>query len=125
MSGDDRRGDLLHEGRGSRGNDRREIKLACDARRHDYLVQVLERGVNRFVVLLHDCVAAIAVALLDRVFDLLNRFIARQHTAYGEEARLHDRVDSHAHTGLSCNIVAVDHVKLQLLADDCFLYRAR
>ena len=46
---------------------------------------------------------------------------AGQDAADGEEGGLHDRVHAAAHAGLFSNIVAVDHVELQLLFDDVCL----
>ncbi len=88
-------------------------------------MQVFQRGIDRREVLLHDGFAALAVGLLDRVLDLLDRFVLGQHAADGEEARLHDGVDTAAHAGRFGHFVAVDHEELQLLLDDVFLHVAR
>ena len=65
---------------------------------------------------LHNCFAALAVGLLDRLLDLRDGFFARQHAADGKEAGLHDGVDARAHPGFARDRVAVDHIELDLLA---------
>ena len=48
-----------------------------------------------------------------------------KNAADREEACLHDRVDAVAHSCIAGNVVAVDHVELQLLLDDLGLRLAR
>ena len=88
-----------------------------------HLVQVSQRSIDCVEVLLHDRFAALAVGLLDGLLDLLDGLFARQHSADGEEAGLHDGVDARAHTGFARHRVSIDHVELDLLADDLFLRR--
>ena len=85
------------------------------------LFQVRQRMIHGGKVLLHHRLAALAVGLLDRLLDLLDRLLARQHAADGEEAGLHDGVDARAHAGLARHLVAVDHVELDLLAQHLLL----
>ena len=80
-----------------------------------HFVQVVERGIHRGVVLLHDRFAALAVGLLDGVLDGGDGLFARQHAGDGEEAGLHDGVDAAAHAGDLGHLVAIDDVELQLL----------
>jgi len=88
------------------------------------LVEVAEGRIHGGEILLHHAFAALAVSLLDGVLDGLDGFLARQHSADGEEARLHDGVDATAHAGLLGHIVTVDDVELQLLVDDLLLHQA-
>ena len=85
---------------------------------HRNLMQMCERGIDRREVLSHDRLAAFAVSLPDRLLDLCNRFIARQHTADREEAGLHDRVDAIAKLILFGNRIRIDRIDLDLLVDD-------
>ena len=50
---------------------------------------------------------------------------ARQDTADGKEAGLHDGVDAPAHAGLLGHFVGIDHVEAQFLVDDVRLHFAR
>ena len=88
-------------------------------------MQVAQGRIHRGVVFLHHALTALAVSLLDSVLDGGNGFLARQHSADGEETRLHDGVDAAAHAGLLGHIVTVDDVKLELLVDDLLLHQAR
>jgi len=87
-------------------------------------VEVAQGGVHGGEVLLHDAGAALAVGLLDGVLDGFDGFLARQHTADGEETGLHDGVDAATHAGFLGHLVTVDDVKLQLLVDDLLLNQA-
>ncbi len=80
------------------------------------LFQVRDGGVDGGEVLGHNRFTTLAVGLLDGLLDLLDGFVARQHAADGEEAGLHDGVDARAHAGFAANLVAVDHIELDLLA---------
>ena len=107
-------------------HDRRPARaraVACAG--HLHLVQVGQRLVDRGEVPLDDLLALLAVGLLDRLLDLGDGLLARQHAGDGEEAGLHDRVDAPAHAGVLGDLVGVDHVELQLLVDDLLLHLAR
>ena len=77
----------------------RMSKVLLTSRRNLDLVQMIERSVHGGEVLLHHGFAAPAVGLLDGVLDGGDGFLARQHSADGEEAGLHDGVDAAAHAG--------------------------
>src|SRR5574341_192752 len=102
--------------------DRRPARqLRGDLPRDLDLEQVLDGRVHRIEILLDDGLAALAVSLLDGVFDLGDGLLARQDAADGEEGGLHDGVDASAHAGLLGDIVTVDDVELELLLDDLSL----
>ena len=67
-----------------------------------------QRRIDGREVLAHDRLAALAIGLSDRLFDFHDRFIARQHAADREKARLHDRVDAIAELILLSNRIGVD-----------------
>lgn len=96
-----------------------------DLRGHVDAVEVREGVVDRLVVLAHDGLAALAVGLFYRMLDGGDGFLAREHAADREEARLHHGVDAAAHARLRANLVAVDDVEAELLLDDVFLHDAR
>ena len=100
-------------------------RVAVDRRRHPDLVHVGERLVHGGVVLLDDLGALPGVGLLDRLLDLGDGLVGRQHAGDGEEAGLHDGVDAPAHAGLPGHVHRVDHVELQLLLDQVLLDLAR
>src|SRR5215831_8663314 len=80
-----------------------------------------ERGIHSSVVLLDHGFPAFSVGLPDRGFDLTDGFLAREYTADGEEAGLHDRVDPPDHAGIFRYLVSIDAIESQLLPDDLFL----
>ena len=84
-------------------------------------VQAFERRVDRGEVLLDDGLPLGLVGFLDRLLDLADRLVPRQHAGQREEARLHDRVDAALQAHLARHRGGVDHVHLQLLLDDLFL----
>ncbi len=123
--GDHGRRDLLDE-RGRLGrHGRPDVERARHLVRHLDLVQILQRLVYRRKVLFHHRFAALAVGLFDGMLDLGDGFVARQHSADGKKARLHDRVDAPAHAGLLGDLVSVNHVESEFLVNDLFLHRAR
>ena len=67
-----------------------------------------QRRIDGREVLADDRLAALAVGFSDRLFDFHDRFIARQHAADREKARLHDRVDAIAELILLSNRIGVD-----------------
>ena len=107
------------------GHSRTALDLAGDFGWHFHLVQVRQGLVHSFVVLVDHAFAALAIGLLDGVFDLRDRFFTWQHTGYGKKAGLHDGVDAVAHAGLFSHIIGVDGVELQLLFYDGGLRFAR
>jgi hypothetical protein len=90
--------------------------VAGDLAGHLDLVQVGQGCVHRGVVQLDDLFALHAVGLLDRLLDLGDGLVARQHAGDREEAGLHDGVDAPAHPGVAGHAVGVDHVDLELLS---------
>ena len=117
--------DPLHEfGRLGR-NDRRRLACRGRLRRQLDLMQILEREVDCGPVAAHHFVTFLCVALLDRLLDLGDRFLARQDSGEGEEAGLHDGVDAATHAGLDGHARAVDDVELHLLLDHLLLRVAR
>ena len=100
-------------------------KPAADFRRNFDLVQMIERSIHGGKVLLHHGFAAPAIGLLNGVLDGGNGFLARQHSADGEEAGLHHGVDAAAHAGVFRHLDGVDHEEAQLLLDDLPLGGAR
>ena len=73
------------------------------------------------IILLHNRFAALAIRFVNRLFDLRNCFLARQDAADSEEASLHDGVDARAHPRIARHPVPVDHIELDLLAQNLFL----
>src|SRR4029077_11501756 len=108
-------------GGGDRGT---QIEERGDLGRDFDFLQMAERGINRGIVLLYDGLAALAVGLLDGVFDGGDGFVARQDAGDGEEAGLHDGVDAAAHACELGYFVAVDDVEIQLFGDDLVLHQA-
>ena len=98
-----------------------QVEARTKPRRAARLFQDAPALIHGGKVLLHHRFAALAVGLLDGLLDLLDRFVARQHAADGEEAGLHDGVDARAHAGFARHLVAVDHVELDLLAQHLLL----
>jgi hypothetical protein len=82
-------------------------------------------GVHGFDVHGDNLFALLAVAFLDRILDVRDGFVSRQHAGEREKADLHDRVDASAHAALPGNFETIDHVKLQLLRDELPLHRLR
>ncbi len=123
--GDHRAQDLAHEGRCVCRDRGQPFDVAANGRGHLDFVQVFQGVIDRGQVHLDDRFTFAAVGLADRLLDLLDRLIARQHAGDGEEADLHDRVDAAAHPGVARHSVGVDHVEFQLFVDDLLLDRAR
>src|SRR5712691_11459103 len=73
-----------------------------------HLIQMCQRRIDGREVLADDRLAALAVGFSDRLFDFHDRFIARQHAADREKARLHDRVDAIAELIVFSNRVGVN-----------------
>ena len=125
VAGDDRSEHVLHKlGRGFR-NRAAHIEPAGDGVGNRHLVHMVERRVHGGVVLPNHRFAALAVSLVNRLLDLRDRFLARQDAGDREEAGLHDRVDALAHAGVLGDLVAVDHIELQLFLDDLLLHFSR
>jgi hypothetical protein len=77
-------------------------------------VQVGDRRIDGRIVPLHNGLAPLAVGLVDRLLDVIDRFVLGQYVGQGEEAGLHDRVDASAHPGFASDGQRIDHVELQL-----------
>jgi hypothetical protein len=84
-----------------------------------------ERGIYGREVLPNNRFPSFAVALADELFDLLERFFARQHAAQREETRLHNRIDAIAELRLPRHASRVDNEYFQPLIDDRLLNRTR
>ena len=82
---------------------------------------MIKRPVDRGKILRHHRFASLAVCLLNGFLDSGDRFLARQHTAQGEEASLHHRVNATAHTGLTGDLHRVNDEESKLLFNDLFL----
>jgi hypothetical protein len=80
-----------------------------------------QRMIHSGKVLGHNSLTTLAISLLNGLLDLRDGFVARQDAANGEEAGLHDGVDARAHSGFASHLVAVDHIKLNLLAQHLLL----
>src|SRR5690242_7753613 len=78
-----------------------------------------ERLIDRLEVPLHHRLAALAIGLLDALFNGLNRLVTRQHATDREEAGLHNRVDTPAHAGLTRDTVRVNDIEPQALLKNC------
>ena len=124
LAGQHHRGHLLHEVGRLRRHERRPRARRGGRGRHRNLVQVRQRLVHHLAVPAHDLGPALAVGLLNRLLDLLDRFVARQDAGDREEARLHDGVDARAHAGALRQLVGVDGEEADLLLDDLLLHLA-
>ena len=101
------------------------VRVALTAAGTRDLVQVGERLVHHLEVAAHHLGAALAVGLLDRLLDLRDRLLARQHAGDGEEAGLHDGVDAPAHARPLGQLEGVDGEEADLLLDHLLLHLAR
>ena len=115
------RGDGADELRGVRGHRRRQLARRRHAVGHLDLVEALQRPVDRRPVLLDHLRAALSVRLLDRLFDLGDRLVARQHAGDREEAGLEDDVDATGQAHLARDPGGVDGVDLDVLGEDLLL----
>ncbi len=86
-----------------------------------HLIQMLQGLIDRLNVHLHDLFALLTVGLADGLLNLLDRFLAGQHTRYGKETNLHHRVDPAAHASLFGHLVGIDHIEPDLLLDHLIL----
>ena len=96
-----------------------EVGVRCGRNRN--LFEIRQGRIDSREVLRHDCFAALAVGLLDRLLDLLDRLILGQHARDGKEAGLHDGVHARTHAGVASHLAAVDDVEGNLLLDDLVL----
>ena len=74
------------------GTSGRSRPSCCRRGRDTHLVQLRQRIVDGLEIPLHDLLALAAVGLPDRLLDLRDRLVARQHARDGEEAGLQDGV---------------------------------
>ena len=122
LVGEQAGGDLAHELRsifvGRRKHDR---GVRVRAGRDADLLQASEGGVDRRVVHLDDLVALAAVRLGDRLFDLGDGLVLRQHAREGEEAGLQHRVGPAAHAAGLGDLRGVDHEEADAFVDQCLL----
>ncbi len=79
--------------------------------------QMSQRRVDRVDVALHDQITALAVGRRDRILQMGDRLIGRQHVGEREEARLHDRVDPPGETRRLGHRGRVDRVEMQAALD--------
>src|SRR5947209_7437170 len=66
--------------------------------------------------------AALAIGLLDTLFDLGNRLFLWQNTADRKEAGLHERIDAPTHTDVTCHRMRVNHIEMQPLVKNGLLH---
>ena len=104
---------------------RTNIEGRSNRLRNLHFMQILQGRIDGGEVLADNRLAALAIGLLDSVFDGGDGFFTRQNAADGEEAGLHNRIDAAAHASLARNIDGVDHVEAELLFEDGFLRGAR
>ncbi len=97
------------------------MEVARDGCRDVHLGEAAECSVDRGEVPLDHRATALAVGLLDRVLDRLDRFVLRQHSGEREEARLKDGVDAPAQSGVASDVQRVDDVEPEALLDDLAL----
>ena len=85
------------------------------------LDDVVQPGVDRGVVHLHDVLALLAVGLLDGVLHVLHGVLDRDDVRQLEERGLHDRVGAVAQPQLLGLVHGVDDVELRLLPGELAL----
>ncbi len=105
------------------GNCVRRFDRARGLRGNWDLMQMHQCCVHGGEVLSHNRLAAFAVGLSNRFFDLRDGFFARQHPANRKEAGLHDGVNAIAHLCFFGNSIGIDRKELDLFVDDCLLNR--
>jgi len=93
------RGHPPHEGRCVVGHHRRTVAPAARRRRHRHLGQIGEGVIDRGVVAPHHVLALFGIGGTDRVLDMRDRRIARQHAGDREEASLQHGVGAAAEPG--------------------------
>src|SRR3954453_21255410 len=125
LAGHHYRRDLLDEVGRSRGDQRRPQPGGAHGRGHRYFLQVREGSVHGFEVPLPGFGAALPVGLLDRLLDLVNRFLGWQHAGDSEIAGLHDRVDALSHAGRLRDADRIDGEEADLLLDHLLLHFTR
>ena len=106
--------------------DRRATVLRRRHRRADRNREELrERRVDGGDVALHDDIAALAVAVADRLLQPGDRFVGGQDIGEREEARLHHRVDPTGQTGRLGHRGGVDGVQVQASVEHDLLHLDR
>ena len=88
-------------------------------------MQVGEGLIDNLTVSTHYFRSTLAVSLLDRFLDLLNRFVAGQDSTDAKETRLHDRVDAPAHSDCLRERISIDRKETNLFRDYLFLQLTR
>src|SRR6185295_8360435 len=117
--------DFLNEVRRLFGYNAGEIKFTRHRSWNDYWVKMRKGRIDSGEVLYDHGLAAFSVSFPDRVFDLLNGFIARKYATDCEEASLHDGVNSVAELIGFRDCIRINCEDLNLLFDDCLLQRSR
>ena len=107
------------------GTTGRRVNARVGAAGHLDLAHRGQRGVDGGEVARQHGLAALAVGLADRLLDLRDRLVARQHAGDGEEAGLRHGVDAAGEAGLLRHRERVDDVERELLVEDLLLRLAR
>ena len=118
---DDPAQNIPHKVRSLGGDRRQYVEKTSYFFRHPDFMQMTERGIHGRVILLHHRITAAAIRFFNRLLDCVDRFLFGKHSADGEEAGLHDRIDAAAHARIAPHGIAVDHVEFQLLGNDLLL----
>ncbi len=98
------------------------VEATSDLTGHVDAMQIRECAVDGRVVHLDDLFAFADERAVDGLFDLLDRFVLRQHAGNGKETRLHDRADASAQACFARNAVAVADPELDFFFDDLLLH---
>ena len=100
---------------------RKDVKRRGYPVRNLHFKQMRQSLVDRIKIPFEDGFTAVAIGLFNGLLDGRDRFNARQDTADGEEAGLHDGVDAAAHAGITGYGVGVDDENPQAFLDDLLL----
>ena len=125
LAGHHHRGHALDEIRGSSGTSGGLSERRGHLAGHLHLVEVGQRVIDRGEVAPHHLLALLAVGLLDRLLDLRDRLLARQHAGDREEAVCMIVLMRPPMPVSLGHLQGVDHVELQLLLDELLLHLAR
>src|ERR1700733_5431180 len=104
---------------------RREVEEASRRLRHGDLEQPFERVIDRAEIRLHHRLTLAAVAFADRLLDMRDRLLARQHARDGEETGLQHRVGAATQPDVLRYAGGIDDEQPQSEPNDFHLHRAR
>ena len=101
------------------------ILSGCPVSRNRYLHNSVNTSIHSSVVHIHNCLALLAIGMLNSILHIFNCFLNRNNISQLEEGSLHYHVDACAKANFLTNLHSIDNVQINIVLSDILLHSCR